>query len=317
MRVLVTGVTGFVGGWMARALSGAGHEVLTSDRVDVTDADAVADELRLLAPDAVAHLAAVAFAPEAGADPLRAFGVTLGGTINVLEAVRMLVPAPAVLVSGSSEVYGSPRPADLPLTERSPLRPRTAYALSKAAQEGVCLAYAARHGLRLVVTRSFNHVGPDQRSVFVVPALAERVRAMAAGDAEDIPVGNLDVRRDLTDVRDVVGGYVGLLTGLMDGRVPSGGLCLNVCSGRSVAIRFVLEELCRLAAVEPHIRVEPSLVRADDPPEIRGDGSELARMTDWQPTTSLETTLADVWASFDPRGTGDPRPTDLTTASRH
>jgi len=313
MRVLVTGVTGFVGGWMAKALRRAGHEVLAPpDRVDVTDGDAVTDEMRRLGPDAVAHLAAVAFAPDAGADPLHAFGVTLGGTINVLEAVRLMDPPPAVLVSGSSEVYGSPRPADLPLTERSPLRPRTAYALSKAAQEGVCQAYAARHGLRLVVTRSFNHVGPDQRGVFVVPALAERVRAVAAGDAHDIPVGNLDVRRDLTDVRDVVSGYVGLLSGLLDGRIPPGGICLNVCSGRSVAIRFVLEELCRLAAVEPRIRVEPSLVRTDDPPEIRGDGSELDRLTGWRPTTTLETTLADVWASLDRRPANG-----LTAATRH
>lgn len=310
MRVLVTGVTGFVGGWIAKALRGAGHEVLAPDRVDVTDADAVADEMRRLAPDAVAHLAAVAFAPDAGTDPSRAFRVTLGGTINVLEAVRSIDPTPAVLVSGSSEVYGSPRPADLPLTELSPLAPRSPYALSKAAQEGVCLAYAARHGLRLVVTRSFNHVGPDQRDVFVVPALASRVRAMAAGEAIDIPVGNLDVRRDLTDVRDVVGAYVGLLAGLVEGSIPPGGLCLNVCSGRSVAIRFVLEELCRLASVEPRVRVEPSLVRTEDPPEIRGDGSVLARLTGWQPTTSLETTLADVWASL------DRRTADFTTASR-
>jgi len=302
MRVLVTGSTGFVGGWMTRALSEAGHELLSPGRVDVTDAAAVADTLRELAPDAVVHLAAVAFAPDAGSDPARAFGVTVGGTINVLEAVRALNPTPAVLISGSSEVYGSPEPAELPLTERSPLAPQTPYALSKAAQEGIGLAYAARHGLRLVVTRSFNHVGPGQRGVFVVPALASRVRAVAAGEAEDIPVGNLDVRRDLTDVRDVVAAYAALLAGLSDGRVPAGGVCLNVCSGRSVAIRFVLEELCRLAGVEARIRVEPSLVRSADPPEIRGDASEIARLIGWRPRISLDRTLADVWASANHRG---------------
>ncbi len=297
MRVLVTGASGFVGGWLTRALTDAGHEVLAPEGLDVTHGHDVVDALTELAPDAVAHLAAVAFAPDASSDPGLAFETTIGGTINVFEAVRQMPRPSAVLVTGSSEVYGAPGPEELPLRETAPVRPRTAYALSKAAQESVALAYAAREGLRVCVTRSFNHAGPGQRPVFVVPALAERVRAAARGEAASIPTGNLDVRRDLTDVRDVADGYRRLLEALLDGTVPAGGLVINVCSGRAVAIRAVLEELCRLAGVEPVVTVDPGLVRPDDAPEIRGDATRIERLLGWRATTPLATTLSDVWAS--------------------
>lgn len=298
MRVLVTGASGFVGHWLSKALTDAGHDVIAlGSEVDVTDAAAVDEALGASAPDAVAHLAAVAFSPDATADPYGAFSVAVGGTINVLEAVRHAARPPVVLVTGSSEVYGAPGPDDLPFRESSALRPQGPYSLSKAAQESVALAYAARYGLSVVVTRSFNHAGPGQRPVFVVPALAQRVRALASGEAEDIPVGNLDVRRDLFDVRDVADAYRRILEAQAGTVVEAGGLILNVCSGRSVAIRDVLEGLCRLAGLEPVIRVDPGLVRKLDPPEIRGDPSAIKALIGWEATTPLEKTLADVWAA--------------------
>jgi GDP-4-dehydro-6-deoxy-D-mannose reductase len=298
MRVLVTGASGFVGRWLTETLGGAGHEVIAIGHdVDVLDADSISQALIDASPDAIAHLAAIAFAPDASADPAAAFSVAIGGTLNVLEAARSAERPPAVLVTGSSEVYGAPRSDDLPLRESAPLMPRSPYALSKAAQESVALAYAARFGMRVAVSRSFNHAGPGQRPVFVVPALAERIRALVAGDASDIPVGNIDVRRDLTDVRDVVDAYRLLLEAALEGTVPRGGIVVNVCSGRSIAIRFVVEELCRLAGVEPVIRVDRDLVRPNDPPEIRGDATLLENLTGWRATTPLTTTLADVWAS--------------------
>ena len=122
MRVFVTGARGFVGRWLTAELEGAGHEILAAPdrgRLELTDAAAVAAQLQAARPDAVVHLAAVSFAPDAAADPARAFEVNVGGTVNVMEAARSLRPPPAVLVTGSSEVYGAPDPADLPLRETS------------------------------------------------------------------------------------------------------------------------------------------------------------------------------------------------------
>ncbi len=298
MRVLVTGASGFVGRWLSRALRARGHEVVEGEaRLDVTDHRALRAALGRLRPDAVAHLAAVAFGPDAGADPAQAFRVTVGGTVNLFEAVRALPTPPVVLVTGSSDVYGIPAAHELPLAETAPLRPVKPYALSKAAQESIALAYAARHGVRVVVTRSFNHAGPGQRPVFVIPALAERVAAVVRGEADEVPVGNLDVRRDVTDVRDVVEAYVSLLEALHQDALGQNGLALNICSGRSVTIRWLLEELGRLAGIQPRIRIDPALVRPDDAPDLRGDASAVERLIGWRATTPLETTLADIWAA--------------------
>lgn len=299
MRVLVTGASGFVGRWLCRALVAEGHQLLDGEsRIDVTDRAALVEALARLEPDVIAHLAAISFGPDAGADPVRAFSVTVGGTVNLFEAARSMRRPPAILVTGSSDVYGTPAPADLPLRESAPLRPVKPYALSKAAQESIALAYAARHGLRVAVTRSFNHAGPGQRPVFVIPALAERVAAVARGETDVVPAGNLDVRRDVTDVRDVVDAYLRLLEALHNGSLGAAGVVVNVCSGRSVTIRWILEELCRLAGVEPQVRVDPALVRPDDAPEIRGDASAIERLVGWRATTALETTLADIWAAI-------------------
>ena len=297
MRVLVTGAGGFVGRWLTEALGRAGHAVAAPGRadLDVTVVDSVRRALARFEPDAVVHLAAVSFAPDARSDPSRALQINVGGTVNLLEAVRRSALPPVVLVTGSSEVYGAPASSDLPLTEASPLAPRTPYALSKAGQEGVSLAYAARYRLRLVATRSFNHSGPGQRPVFVVPALAGRILAVREGREAAIRVGNVDVRRDFTDVRDVAQAYRLLLEAAHEGRIEPGGAVFNVASGRAVAVREIIDRLCALAGVSPGISIDEALVRPDDPPEIRGDASALRRLTGWRPERPLAGTLADVW----------------------
>jgi GDP-4-dehydro-6-deoxy-D-mannose reductase len=299
MRVVLTGASGFAGHWLTQELAANGHEtVALPPDLDVRDAVAIRAGLQESQADAVAHLAAVAYAPDATADPVAAFAVAIAGTINVLEAAREQSPPPALLVIGSSEVYGAPAAQDLPLTEASPLRPATPYALSKAAQEAVVLAYAARYRLNAVVARSFNHAGPGQRQEFVVPALAGRVLELARGRATDIPVGNIDVKRDLSDVRDVVRAYRHLLEGAAEGKLGAGGLAVNVCSGKSVALREVAEDLCRLAGVQPKFRTDPAHVRSHDAPEIRGDHALLTRLTGWKPVWTLDRTLASIWAAM-------------------
>lgn len=302
MRVFVTGAIGFVGQWLDKELRAHGHEVEAApgpDALDIADLSGLARWLDHPAgrPDAVVHLAGMAFAPDAGHDPAEAFRVNVGGTAALFEALREIGIRPPVLVSGSADVYGKPRPQDLPLREGSPLAPNSPYSLSKVAQEGVAVEAAARYGFPLVVTRSFNHTGPGQRSVFVVPAMAQRVKAVQMGRESSIPAGNIDVRRDLTDVRDVVVAYRMLLEAVAAGGLSDPCTIVNVASGEAVAVRSIIERLCALAGVTPLIAIDQSLVRSNDPEEIRGDATLIRELVGWQPCIPLDQTLADLLAA--------------------
>ena len=297
MRVLLTGGNGFVGRRLVGELRDAGHAAtaLSHQELDVTDPASIAEALSR-GTDAVVHLAAVAFAPDAEADPARALHVNVGGTLLLMEAIGRLPRPPLVLVVGSADVYAIPDSAGAILSEESPLGVRGSYGLTKVGQEAVAMEAAARGGWPLIVARTFNHSGPGQRRTFVVPALAERVLAVRDGGAAVIPVGNLDVRRDLLHVDDVVVAYRLLLESLAAGRVKTGGVVLNVASGRTVSIRDVVGGLQSRAGTEAPLSVEAQFVRANDPPEIRGDAGRLRALTGWQPRRDLEAILDDVWA---------------------
>ena len=301
MRVLVTGATGFVGRWLVRELEAAGHEAIgapPSSVLDLTDVPAAVRLVDETQPDAIAHLAGVAYAPDARADPDRAMRINAGGTQAVVEAIRASRSPIRLLVTGSSEVYGRPDVEDLPLSESAPLRTDQPYGLSKLAQEAVGVEAATRYGIQVIVTRAFNHTGPGQRPDFVAPALARRVLQARLTGAHEIRVGNIEVRRDLGDVRDVVRAYRLLLEMPLAERDRSVTV-LNVATGRAVSIRAVLETLCRLAGVEAEAVVDPSLVRPDDPLEIVGDASALRALTGWKPEIALEQTLSDLLISIE------------------
>jgi len=301
MRVLVTGATGFVGHWLMLELAEAGHDPIGTPpegELDIRDLKAVADYVGAIRPDAVAHLAGLAHEHDARNEPDLAMAVNEGGTRAVLEAIGAVGHEhyrPAVLVTGSAAVYGRPDPRDLPLRESAPLRADTPYARSKLAQERVAVERGAALGLPICATRSFNHTGPGQRRDFLAPALARRVLE-ARHTGETVPVGNLDVRRDLGDVRDVARAYRLLLEGLAEGQVPAGSVA-NVATGRAVSIRQVLDLIGEAAGVRPIPRVDSRLVRANEAPEIVGDATLLHHLTGWAPTIPLERTLADVVAS--------------------
>ena len=297
MRVLLTGGTGFVGRRLQRELTDAGHTVSAPahTQLDVTIAGSI-DAALAAGVDAVIHLAAVAFAPDADADPARALQVNVGGTLLLMEAIRRLPRPPLVLVVGSADVYAAPGSAGMMLSEDSPLGVRGSYGLTKIGQEAVAMEAAARGGWPLIVARTFNHTGPGQRRAFVVPALAERVLAVRDGHAEVVPVGNLEVRRDLLHVDDVVVAYRLLIESLAARRVKTGGVVLNVASGRTVSIREVVGGLQARAGTEAPLSVEARFVRANDPPEIRGDAGRVRALTGWQPRHDLEAILDDVWS---------------------
>lgn len=267
-------------------------------RVDVTDADAIAALVDDARPDGIVHLAGIAFGPDAARDPEAAERVNAGGTTALLRVVASRRQPPCVVVVGSSDVYGVPDPGDLPLTEQAPTRPVSAYGRSKLGQEHAALGAAREGAARIAVTRSFNHTGPGQRPEFVAPALARRVLAARDAHRVDIPVGNIDVRRDFGDVRDVVRAYRLILEGLAAGTIPSGSV-LNVATGRSVAIGEMLAVVADIVGIAVRPRRDASLVRVGEPEEIVGDATRLRRMTGWQPSIPLRQTLADLVASIE------------------
>jgi GDP-4-dehydro-6-deoxy-D-mannose reductase len=298
MRILVTGATGFVGRWLIRELEETGHDAVPapgSAELEITDEGAVSGLVNDVRPDAIAHLAGVSHAKDAALDPDRAFAVNEGGTRAVMEAAAM--HAIPVLVSGSAEVYGRPRPGDLPLREDVPLRTDQPYGVSKVAQERTALEIAAR-GVPVVVTRSFNHTGPGQRREFVAPALAYGLIEAKRTARPDVAVGDLEVRRDIGDVRDVVRAYRLLLEGLAEGSVPAGTV-VNVATGTAVKIRWVFDVIARILGMAAQPRIDPSLLRVGEAPLIVGDPARLQGLTGWFPAISLERTLTDLVASLD------------------
>ena len=302
MRVLVTGAGGFVGRWLMLELASAGHEPIAappSSELDVADAEAFGDLVRSTKPMAIAHLASRATVGDATEESAAAVRTHIGGAAAVVEAARGADRPPALLFVSSAEVYGTPGPGES-LRESDATLPRRPYGLLKLAAESVAIAGATRAGLRLSVVRPFPHVGPGQAPVSAVASFAERVAAVRRGEASTVAVGNLDVERDIGDVRDYVRAYRLILERMDREDLSAAPDIFNLATGRGVSLRTVLEELCRLAGVNPEVRVDPELTRPDDPPRIVGDAGHLAATIGWKPERRLEETLADVLAQHLP-----------------
>lgn len=293
MRAIVTGAGGFVGHHLIAHLEAAGDEVLATDRAqggpDITDSGALDALFSGADAGVVYHLAGQADVAASWRDPTGTFRANGEGTVAVLAAAAA-AGIDRVLVVSSAEVYGIVAPEHMPIDERAPLDPASPYAASKAAAEMAAIQWAKR-GLGVVRARAFNHLGPGQSERFVAPALAGRlVRAAAAGDGA-ISVGNLDARRDFTDVRDVVRAYRLLA---LDGEA---GAAYNVCSGVDHAIADIAARLLERTDPSIQLTADPDLQRPSDLPVLRGDNTAIAAATDWHPEISLDTTLDDVVAA--------------------
>jgi GDP-4-dehydro-6-deoxy-D-mannose reductase len=289
VRVLVTGSGGFVAGWLIPHLESRGDVVVPLDaEVDITNAGRLTEVVTAAGPDAICHLAAQASVGASWEDSSGTFAVNAVGTLNLIDAALACRSRPRVLLVSSSEVYGHVTPDALPLGEDHPFRPVSPYAASKAAAELIGLQAWLGPGLEVIRARPFNHTGPGQRPDFVVPSLARQVAAAAASGATTLETGNLDVRRDLTDVRDVVRAYRELLEHGAPGQV------YNVCRGEAVRIEDVARRLMAIAGVDLRLVVDPTRVRAQDVPELRGDPSRLREATGWVPEIELDATLAAV-----------------------
>ena len=303
MRILITGAGGFAGAHLARALAAEGHEITGAvrdtaargvpggaARMDLTDPASVEETVAKARPDEIYHLAGVSAPSEAAQNPKWAFDVNMGGTLNILAAAARHAPGCATLVVSSSEVYGLVTAGDLPLTERQPLRPVSAYAYTKLAAERVAALYAERSGLRVVTVRPFNHTGPGQDTRFVAPAFARQIALIEAGRAEPVvTTGALDAGRDFLDVRDVARAYVAAMRNGVNGEV------YNICSGKPVTPREILDALLALSTVRGiACKVDPARSRPSDNPSVFGDATALTARSGWLPEIPLERTLRDL-----------------------
>jgi GDP-4-dehydro-6-deoxy-D-mannose reductase len=312
MRALVTGAAGFVGQWVSRELVERGCEVagasleaappvaLPNDRLasvrwhvaDVRRGEDLARLLDVTQPDAVLHLAGVAFVPAAQADP----GAAL--EVNVIAAARLLAEVktrrasgtldPIVLIIGSGEQYGRHDASDLPLVESAEQRPHSVYAASKAAQEHIALEAFRSSGVRVIATRSFNHSGVGQADRFVIPALVRRALALRTSGGGTLAVGNTSTVRDFLHVRDVARAYADLI------ERGSAGEVYNVASGTGVDVGALAHRVLALAGVDAILSTDEALVRPADVPVLIGDATKLRRATGWSPRCTLDSIIEDL-----------------------
>ncbi|MBU6515172.1 MAG: GDP-mannose 4,6-dehydratase [Acidobacteria bacterium] len=295
MRALITGGRGFVGHHLAQHLAAMGDDVTVADRdVDVTDRAALVSAMSASRPDVIYHLAAMTSVAESWSRPAEYTRVNVLGTAHVLDAAHEVVPGAKVVVVSSAEVYGIVSEADLPLTETSPTVPSNPYSTSKLEAELVARDAVRSRQQSVVIARPFNHIGPGQSAVFVVPALVQRMLEATAQGRHFIMVGDLSTRRDFSDVRDVVRAYRLLAEWGRPGEA------YNVASGHDVALADVADELRRRINPNLELLVDPELLRPVEVPVSRGSFEKLHEATGWEPTWTLSQSLDDVIAAQRP-----------------
>jgi GDP-4-dehydro-6-deoxy-D-mannose reductase len=307
LKALITGISGFVGSHLAEyLLEHTGWEVAGTvygpyDNIadlfgglelypaELSRLGVVTFILEQAQPDIIFHLAAQPLVSVSRQDPWGTIETNVRMQLNVLEGVAQVKPHCRVLVVGSSEEYGLLSPEDLPIDEDTPLRPLSAYALSKVAQDLLGLQYHLTHQLHVVRVRPFNHIGPRQRVGFVASDFASQIAAVELGLRPPvIEVGNLEARRDFTDVRDVVRAYQLLITHGEAGQV------YNVGSGQSHAIHHVLDTLLSMSDAEIEVRQDPQRMRPSEVPDVVCDATRIRQRTGWETTFSFQRSLEDI-----------------------
>lgn len=304
MKFFITGIEGFVGHYLAQNLLDNGHQVgggyldaqAASDlaekfklyQVDLRQPEQIDKAVKDFCPQAVFHLAAQSSPALSFKKPQETFEINLIGTVNLLEAVRDLKEKCRLVLISSCEVYG-PAAIDKPLSEADAYNPISPYASSKVFQEITCLQYFQTYNLETVVVRPFPHTGPGQPSSFALPSFARQIAEIEKGKREPvIKVGNLSVRRDISDVRDVIQAYRLLAD------IGHPGQVYNVSSGQAVSMEEALNLLLQMSRISIKTETDPSLLRPADVPVLWGDPSKLKAETGWNPAFQLKDTLENL-----------------------
>lgn len=288
-KVLLLGGTGFVGTHLSRHLQTSCEVIAHGKEYDVRDVNKIRRLIDLVKPDAVVNLAAITTIAESFLYPSETYNIIFTGTLNLLTALKQSGFIGKLLFISSSEVYGRPNDEELPVAETTPLRPISPYSVAKTAAEALCYQWSQTENIQIVIARPFNHFGPGQSERFAISDFAKQLIRMQKGLAPALlHVGDIDVTRDFTDVRDVVNAY-GLL--LAHGR---NGEIYNVCSGRESSIRSILMQLIDLSRVNVKIEQDKERVRVSGLRRIIGSYDKLNVHTGWQPTIPIVNTLKDI-----------------------
>jgi len=307
LKALIIGAAGFVGGHLIEYLHEiegvevfatklSGKTISTKSikehnifNLDILEAAQVNSLIGNIGPDYVFHLAAQSSVSLSWKKPALTYNINIIGVVNLLEAVKLLNKKTRVLLIGSAEEYGKVSPEQLPISEEIPLKPENPYAVSKAAQEMTADIYVRAFGLDIIMVRAFNHIGIRQAPMFVISDFAKQIAEMEKGLREPVMhVGNLDVKRDFTDVRDIVRGYWMLAKSGKSGQV------YNIGSGKSISIRELLNKMINMSSSRITVEVDTAKLRPVDIPELKADISKIMKDVSWKPEIDIDTSLKDI-----------------------
>lgn len=308
-KALITGITGMAGSHLADYLLALGDiEVhgtkrwrsrtenidhlegqITLHDCDLTDFKNTFDIIQKVKPDFIFHLAAQSFVPTSWVSPAATLTDNITMQVNVFEAVREVGIDPMIQIALSSEEYGMVYPDEVPINEDNPLRPLSPYAVSKVAQDLMGYQYNQSYGLKVIRTRTFNHEGPRRGDVFVTSNFAKQIAEIEAGKKEPvIYVGNLQAKRDWTDVRDTVRGYWLAVNKCTPGDV------YVIASGETRTVQAMLDLLLSMSNVKVEIKQDPSRMRPSDVEILLGDYSKFNKETGWKPEIPFEKMMEDL-----------------------
>jgi len=308
MRILITGISGFVGSHLAEHILKMGHEVFGIVRwrskmenishiqdklhllnADIKDGYSLQNVFRSVSPDVCFHLAAQSFVKESWNSPIETLNINVLGTGNVLEAIRLSCHECVTCVAGSSEEYGLVHPSETPIKETNPLRPMSPYGVSKVATDMLGLLSNKSYGMKTIVTRCFNTTGPRRGDVFATSSFAKQIAEIEVlGKPKVLYVGNLDARRDWTDVRDIAKAYWLAAMKCKPGEV------YNICRGGTWTVREMLDMLLGMSNEKIEVKQDADRLRPSDVPLLLGSADKFKVITDWQPVVPFEKTMTDL-----------------------
>lgn len=300
MKALITGSEGFVGKHLRAELEAHGYDVTGLDlapgektvAVNLLEAEKVNALLEEMQPEVIFHLAGQANVGLSWKKPVMTMEINLIAAVNLMEAVRKSCPGCAIVLVGSSDEYGNLKEKGQLVSEETPLQPVTPYAISKIAQEQMGQAYAKAYGMKICMTRSFNHGGAGQKPGFMIPDFAQGIVKVERGEADAVSVGNLSSKRDFTHVKDIVRAY------RLIAEKGKAGEIYNVGSGKTYSAGEVLDRMIGMAKCPVPVRQDPARMRPSDTPVICCDNSKIRNDTGWTPELTIDDILQDTLAYY-------------------